>query len=308
MSEFPNPNREQPLVSTELSPGISEIEQRLHDALPGIATDLISRSQDMSDPANQSFATSPDNPAEHAPKWHQYGILTHSYEFGSALQTAIPALMERWGLAEPIATALSVEIDGLSKGRLLQLTALVHDVGKFTARRVTHDDKTGTTSASFEDHEEHSGRIIRDELRPTLREWGLTESQIEYVATCAELHFELGKVRRASKAAGGYTVAFTESPTFTTAAQEIIDTHFGYALEIGLQFIADSLSKTEVAATAETDEGIAAERPALEAKLATRGLNPSLINQVLQQPVNMKVAQGFLRQWAAGIIPPAPTT
>lgn len=303
MSESPSPNLEQPPVPAEFSPGISEIMQRLRDALPGIATGLINGNLNMSDPANQSFAAQPDDPAEHAPMWHQYGILTHSEKFVSALQTTIPVHLERWGLAEIVNAALSVEIDGISKRNLLLIAGLLHDVGKFTARKMIYDQKTGITAYTFEGHEEHSGSIVRNELRPMLRELGLTDSQIEYAAICTELHFELGKTRRASKTEGGYTIAFTESPAFARAVQEIIDAHPDYALEIGLLFIADALSKTEVAATAETDEGITAQHPALEAELAAEGLNPSLINQSLQQPVNMKVGEGYLGRWAAWFMP-----
>lgn len=258
----------------------------------------------MSDPANQSFAIQPDSPMEHAPRWHQYGVITHSVEFGNALRDTVPEYVERWGLTEPVAAALSTEIDGIAKQDLLQITALVHDVGKFTARQVEHDEVTGATDFSFGGHEEHSGSIVRGSLHSTLMELGLTEPQIEYVARCAELHFELGKVRRVSKADGGYTVAFTESPAFASAAQGIMDEHPDYALEIGLQFIADSLSKSEVAATADTDEEIAVQRPALEAELATKGLNPNLINQALQLPVNLKVAEAYLRQWATRFASP----
>jgi HD domain len=277
---------------------VPQIVERLHAALPGIARDLITAHQDMSDPANVSFAAHPDSPREHAPRWHQHGILTHSDRFHDALRTAVPGYLRRWGLAGPAAAALSNEVDGVPKGQLLQIAALLHDVGKFSARTVKRRAPAAPPSASFEDHEAHSGRIIRGELRPLLTGWKLRDAHREYLARCAELHFELGKVRRASKSDGGYTMAFARSPAFATAIAPILRGNPGYALEIGVQFIADSLSKTTVAATSETDEEIAAERPALERSLIEQGLDPRLVDQALQQPVNLKVAEGYLRRWA----------
>jgi HD domain-containing protein len=282
----------------EARPSIPEITGRLRAALPGIARDLITAHQDMSDPANVSFAAGPDSSREHSPRWHQYGILTHSERFHDALRTAVPELLQRWGLAEPAAAALSVPVDGVPKGQLLLVAALLHDVGKFTARTVKRRTPEAAPAASFDGHEAHSGRIIRGELKSLLAGWKLSEAHRAYLAKCAELHFELGKVRRASKSAGGYTMVFAQSPEFATAIAPVLGGNPDFALEIGVQFIADSLSKTSVAATSQTDADIAAERPALERSLIAKGLDPRLVDQALQQPVNLKVAEGYLRRWA----------
>src|SRR5260370_805307 len=104
-----------------LSEQAAEVYSRFDALLPQLAADLVRSSQDMSDSANESFARSPDSPAEHAPAWHQYGIITHTREFCNALQNAVPALLETWGLSQPVDRALSTEIDGLPKRDLLQI-------------------------------------------------------------------------------------------------------------------------------------------------------------------------------------------
>jgi hypothetical protein len=126
-----------------------------------------------------------------------------------------------------------------------------------------------------------------------------------YIAVCAELHFELGKVRQAAYDAGGYTMSFataTESSVCMSAIQDILNEYPDYALEIGLEFLADSLSKTEVAPQAKTDEGIALEIPALKAELADKDLHPDLIGQVIQLPVNIKVGERYLKTWAGPLV------
>lgn len=283
----------EPLDLTVTSPAVQGVLGHLGTELPAIASRLVAENQDMSVPANVTFAQSPDDPNEHAPKWHQYGVITHSVRFGEALRGRVPAHVSHWGLAEPVQAALSEPVDGIPKAELLSVVALVHDLGKFTARTITHDD-TGA-HVRFADHEAHSGKIVaaRHDLLP-----GLTRAQVGYVATCAALHYELGKVRRAAYAGDGFTVRFTGTSAFADAAREIIASHPNYAAEIGLEFIADNVSKTEVVARSQTDEGIASERGRIEAELRDRGLTHKLISQAMQMPVNLAVAKQYLTIWA----------
>lgn len=285
-----NPENEA-ITERSVERDISESIDQLRGSLPTIAELVIDGEK------NPSLKANPDDYLEHSPKWHQHGIVTHSLEFAKAMKTTIPDYINEWGLEEPVNEVLSEQIDGVEKRQLLEVASLLHDVGKFTARKEGHDHDE--VSYSFTDHEEHSGQIIRTQLHDTLKELKLTDRQIEYVARCAELHFELGKVRRSSKENGGFTMAFVDTPAFQEAAQEIIDNNSNFALEIGLMFIADGLSKSEVKADGLDDEEIASQHSKLESELADKGLNPKLINQALQMPVNFKVARTYLNQWAA---------
>jgi hypothetical protein len=278
---------------TITSPVIQETLVHLSSVLPSTASGLIRQYQDMSIAANRSFAQNPDDPAEHAPNWHQYGILTHSARFGDMLRDRVPIDIAEWGLTGPLQAALVETIDGIPKAQLLSVGALAHDLGKFTARTVTYTGDGMDTD--FTNHETHSGKIIqaRRDLMP-----GLTQAQVGYVATCAALHFELGKVRRAAKAGGGYTIAFAGSSAFSAIARGIMRTYPAYAPEIGLEFIADNLAKSEVIATGRTDESVAAERAHLDTVLQERELSPRLINQALQVPTNLAVARRYLSIWA----------
>lgn len=269
----------------------------LREELPAVASELIATSKNIDDPRQQDFKNDPDNPAYHALRWHQYGILTHSDKFRSLIEIDAPDLVEEWGIAEEVKLASSERIDGTTKHDLLQVASLIHDLGKFTSR-VFQKQEDGTELARFIDHEKHSGEIIRSTFKNNLEKLGLSEAQIEYIAKCAEHHFDLGKVRRIADASGGYTLEFARSDAFREVSQGIIDTNPEFALEVGLMFIADSLSKTEFMATADTDEGIRAQRAQLEEEIKAAGVEPLLINQALQQPVNIEIGKQFLQQWA----------
>lgn len=300
---------------------MAQIIEQIKQDLPNIAHDSVplDPQNDVIDLYGKSyteraeyFRDNPDDYLQHSPKWHQHGILTHSYEFARAIKDTIPQYLEDWsrkylesggyqwtGLENEAKGVLSQQIDGVEKRQLLEVAGLLHDVGKFSSR-TEEIEKDSIKSYSFTDHEEHSGKIIRteDNVSRKLKDFGLTDAQIEYVARCAELHFELGKVRRTSKENGGYTMAFVDTPAFHDAAQEIIDKNPDFALEIGLLFIADGLSKSEVQAHGSTDEEIETETVELEKELAEKGLNPNLISQAKQMPVNFKIAKTYLNQWA----------
>ena len=268
----------------------------LRNMLPDIARGLIASRQDMSDPQQQAFKTDPDNPAEHSPLWHQYGILTHSKEFQTIIKSDLSILSAQWNISNEVKAALSKEIQGVSKADLLQIASLLHDLGKFTTRTFERQED-GTLLAKFVGHETDSGAIVRTELEDVLQKLGMHEQQIEYIARCTEHHFDLGKARQVAIDNGGYTMTFARSETFKKVAQDMIKANPELALEVGLMFIADSLSKTRVMAIADTDEGIDAQRSALEQEIKQKGLDSRLINQALQQPVNVEIGRQYLQTW-----------
>jgi hypothetical protein len=269
----------------------------LQGMLPSIARSLIAAKQDMSDPLQQPFKANPDDPAEHSPRWHQYGILTHSKEFQKIIKSDLPPLLAQWGIAHKVNLVLSEKIQGVTKADLLQVASLLHDLGKFTTRTFERQED-GTPLARFVGHEADSGAIVRFDLKDVLQKLGLREQQIEYIAQCAEHHFDLGKARQAAIDNGGYTIAYAKSAAFRGVALDIMKASPELSLEIGLMFVADSLSKTKIMATADTDEGILSQTSALEQEIKQKGLDSRLINQALQQPVNIEIGRQYLQIWA----------
>jgi HD domain-containing protein len=276
---------------------IEHIVETLRDILPNMAKSLVASTHDIADPLEQGFITNPDSPAEHSPRWHQHGILTHSEMFRAFIIDKAPAIMKEWGISNKVDAVLSEEVEGVSKSDLLQIASLVHDLGKFTARTFELKED-GTYDARFVGHEAHSGTIIRTEFKDTLIQLNLKESHIEYIAECAEHHFDLGKARQVAIDTVGYTLAFAKSDSFKEVARDIIASCPERALEIGLMFLADSFSKTEVAAVADTDDQIESQRKQLEHEVKDKNLNTRLINQAMQQPVNLEIGKQYLQEWA----------
>lgn len=279
------------------------------DNLFAIYSELVDRNQNLVGYEKDGFRRGINSPLWHAPEWHQWGIVDHSRKFEEAIVNQVPDVLKEWGLDGIANEKLSEQIDGVSKSALLRLASILHDSGKIIAARVDAATQPGQKipELTFKGHEEESGKIIRDgytgrivsfkDIGPILKKQGMTPDQVEYIARSAELHFDLGRLRKVARDSGSYDMAFVETQEFRDAAQEIIDKNPDFALEIGLLFLADCFSKSEVMATGTTDEEIEAERPRLEKELADRKLNPKLIRQALQAPVNKMVGVAYLTQW-----------
>src|SRR5687768_8735823 len=91
----------------------------LHEAMPKlwahyplVAEGLVRQSH-LPEPQREAFAQNPDDPAEHQPMWHQFGIITHSAKFAEHLATTVPDYLQAWGIAEPVNEALAKEVDGV---------------------------------------------------------------------------------------------------------------------------------------------------------------------------------------------------
>ncbi|MEK7568403.1 MAG: hypothetical protein AAB498_02130 [Patescibacteria group bacterium] len=277
-----------------------KIMASIWEKFPVIAKDLIQKSQDLSDDRNKNFFENPDDFLEHEPNWHQWGIITHTKMFEKFYRKEISQYLKRWEVNDKSEIKMSEEIDGISKDQLLNMAIPFHDLGKFTERKLKREDD-GSISASFKKHETASGKIIRTpEFSGTLKqEYGLTDAQIEYIARCAELHYELGIIRdEAKKSDMGYTLAFARSDVFKERAKQLMALHPDFKLEVGMLFLADSLAKTDIGVEGDTDEQIESQDSSIKETLQKRGLNPKLIKAIKQLPVNRAVVETYLKVWA----------
>jgi hypothetical protein len=209
-----------------------KISQDLLECLSEIAKMLIGRR-----PENDNFRLHPDDPKEHEPGWHQFGILTHTKKFSEDHRTEVPKYLQQWGFKDNIDMKLSEQIDGRTKAELLQISIPLHDLGKFVRNFQIRDNKV---TVGHKGHEKKSEKLImeNEQIQNLLKNiYGLTDAQIHYIARCAGLHFELGKLRdQAKKTNSGYTIAYAESEQCKEDCHHIAKTFSEFKEEIGIYF------------------------------------------------------------------------
>lgn len=279
-----------------------EITEGLFGRLPEIAKQLTSKYLNQSIESNRRLTQNPDDPAEHQPQWHEWGIVTHTRMVDQYMRDNVPVYLKEWGLDEQVMSHMDERIGDKTKWELMQISTPLHDLGKFAKRQVYHN-KRKKLEWSYDEHEQKSGEIVRfPAFTGMLRdEYGLTREQIEYVAQCAERHYELAYIRdKAKTSQEGFTLKFIHGDTFEEPADELMKKFKGYEPELGLYYLADSLAKVEVHIPAETDEDIVAQESVIQDKIQELGLDPKLAGAIRQNPVSVASAKRFLQMWAAG--------
>jgi hypothetical protein len=257
---------------------------RLFSMLPELSKRVIAEYLDMSQQENRDFYDQPDSVENHKPDWHQWGIITHTNKFLEHFKNEIPEYLQRFGLVPE--QKLAEQIDGISKQELLEMAVALHDIGKFAVRRKK------TEGFTFKGHEKASGQIVRSQTYQKLlgEDFGLTGKQIEYIARCAELHYVLGTLRSEAKLTGrGFTAEYADSAEFKEAAKQIASQYPDFCLEIGIMYLADSMAKMEFR-NVKGDDGEILEM------LRQKNCDLRLIGAVRQFPINMKVAENYLKE------------
>jgi len=257
----------------------------LEARLPEMAKQVISRGQISH--GKERFLDNPDSVEEHEPRFHEYGIITHSRKFREAYENQVAGYLEDWGLGESVDTYLSESVDGVTKRDLLRIAMPLHDIGKF-AKRITKDGRN-----YFREHAELGGEIVAKDLRMDLIEkYGLTDNQVDYVARCVRDHFALGKLRNLAKEQGrGFNLAYVNNGQFIKDVQKMRSQCEGFEVEAGLLFLADVLSKVGMDIDAETEEEIESQMPSVLEYIKGTSLDPI---SIAQNPVNKRAARRFL--------------
>ncbi len=268
------------------------LDQKLLKQLPQLGKLFIENI-----PENRNFRKNPDDPFEHHHKWHQFGIITHTAKFLEYFNTQAQDYFTQWGIDKEIKEKMSEQIDGMTKEDLLRIAIVLHDLGKFER---DFEEKNGKLEPDYKGHEKRSEKFIKenDKVQEVLKdEYKLTDAQIEYIARCAGLHYELGKVRSvAKKTPEGFTIAFAKSEGCKKASREIGDKFPDYKIEVGILFLCDSLAKTDVRVAAKAKTDLEAEAMAEEIKevIEDRSLNPKLISAIKQVALNNEIAKTYL--------------
>lgn len=173
---------------------IGQLLSRIDADLPALARELIPRSET----ASPTFLANPDDPAEHKPEWHQFGIITHTRVLVAALNQEVPAALREIdpAIAARVDDYLAAPVDGLTRHELGQIAGYWHDIGKFSSRTL---GRRGDWR--FQGHAHESARLItgeRDDFADGIgARYGLTTAQIAYVARLADLHYAPMELRLA---------------------------------------------------------------------------------------------------------------
>ena len=246
-------------------------------------------------PENQSFIALPDAPIEHKPKWHQFGIITHTRRFADHFESTMQRYLKEWGIDQKINAYLDEKIDGISKKKLLRLSIPFHDIGKLAGR--FFKEEKGELSTCFTGHEALSEALIREnpEIQQFFHSQGLTDSQIDYIARCAGLHYELGKIRDIQrKTGGGFTIAFAQSQQCKDYCLACMEEHPDFKVEIGVLYLCDNLAKTDIILNVSTDEEIEAKSDDVARMVAELNLHPNLSSAIKQLPASIVFIRTYL--------------
>lgn len=175
-------------------PRVERLLAHLDRDLPALARESIPYAPTATAP----FLAAPDDPAQHKPEWHQFGIITHTRRVVAALRDEVPAALRAIdpAIARRVERDLAGRLDGLARRDLLAVAGYWHDLGKFTSR--TRGRRGGWR---FINHARDSAAIILG-TRPYERlalgaRYGLTRAQTAYVARLAELHYAPMELKQA---------------------------------------------------------------------------------------------------------------
>jgi hypothetical protein len=265
---------------------INEILIKIEADLPKIARSIAERNTNLSELERRTFLEGLDSPEQHKPKWHQWGIITHSRKFKEYYEMQIVRHLRRWRFLG-IEQHLQEKIESISKYELLKIVALLHDLGKFNKSL-----KPDRIESDFEGHAKFSEIHIRE---MNLKTYELSESQIDYVAKCARMHYELGDLRYDAKQGPGYNMLYAKSHEATNDMEARIRGYKGFAVEVGVMFLADCLAKTEVFVEGSSDEEINKNSWKAEKEIYEKNLHPNLILAARQSPVNLEITKKYLQ-------------
>lgn len=257
--------------------------------MPEIAKKIVLVESKLPEKEKQEFLKDIDSYYEHEPKWHQWGIITHSRKCSEEYEKYVS---ENLNGSKLLGEFKKQEIEGMPKYQLLRVLAPLHDIGKLLKGP---KDKNGRFQ--FGEHEKESKRIIiSDYIYPLLRENGLKKSQIKYIADVAENHGFLGEIRqKLKKSDKGYCFDNLNNGDLEEILTSKVSLSDKFNIEKGIFFVVDSLAKTEFQIKANSDSEVKEKIPEINKNLKEKNLSPDFIEAVLQQPINLHLAEKYIK-------------
>jgi len=233
------------------------------------------------------YRQNPDLVEKRLNAWHQFGLLTHTKMVRQVFLNELEGILTSWGLYDQVKEVLDEEVSGIRKGKLLEASMPLHDLGKIV---VLGDDRVDR------EHEAISRDLIyEDYFMKKLTRLGLGRAHIDYLAECIASHDVVGKqIRDPFKHEGNLRLSYLSKKEALKRCKEI-SSKYQNNTEIGVYFICDLLGKTDIRLDAQDDESILRQEQEIERILREKELAPQLKKAVMQLPVNLKLAEIYLK-------------
>lgn len=213
-------------------------------------------------------------------KWHQFGLLTHTKKVRAAFLDEIPILLKAWNLNS---------LEDLYDKNLFEASIPLHDLGKI----ISYWDKS-----TIRGHELLSKNLIRENfLINKLKLLGLSKEQIGYISDCVETHYALGKeIRDVLNYNQKFTLEDLLGEEVNRLCKSLENKYPALKTEIGVFYLCDSLGKIDIRINAGNDDEIIQQESDIIKKLTQKNLPENLKYAVMQLPVNIKLAEVYLRK------------
>jgi len=139
--------------------------------------------------------------------------------------------------------------------------------------------------------------LQQDFLKTKLKNFGLTEEHLDYLAICIETHDVLGKqLRDVLKHSDRLSLDYisTNPQEMQEMCKKISEKYSDIKIEIGVFFLCDLLGKTNIRIQANTDAEINQQQEKIVQTLKQQNLASELKKAILQLPLTLKLAEIYL--------------
>ena len=234
------------------------------------------------------FINNPDFLEKRLEKWHQFGLLGHTKKVREIFLNELNDNLKSFGIYEKVQKVLIKKIDNIEKNKLFEASIPLHDLGKIIIYGDTRINR---------EHEIVSRNLIyKDFLNNKLDSMGLSNKHIDYIARCVETHDVIGKeIRDKLKQNNKLNLEYLSDSYVKHICKDISNKYSDIKVELGIFSFCDSLGRTDIRIYANTDSEVIQKESEIIQILEQRSLPSELKCAVIQLPLNIKLAETYLK-------------
>lgn len=259
-----------------------KIPQILDNELPEIIREIAKQY------CIKEYIENPDFLEKRLVKWHQFGLVSHSKRVRKIFLNDLKYFILEKNLYEKIHNNLTEKVNGIAKKTLLEISIPLHDLGKIIVLR----DK-----GLNREHEFHSEKLLYENfLKSKLKSLGLSDQHFRYISKYVKNHDIVGKkIRDKLKSEGNLNLESLSTKEVFEKCRKVASEYSDIKTELGIYYFCDSFGKTDILIDADTNEEIFRQEKNIERTLEKRNLSNHLKYAVMQLPVNIKLAEIYLK-------------